>query len=319
VSKVTPDLAVDRAQLDTASGPERKPKQSAMARRRSLTGWAFIAPAAVLIFAMNFWPMIQAFILSFKTGRGNKLSLADPIWYNYARLLHDDIFKQTMLTTLLYLIIQVPIMLGLAMVLANMLNSPTLRFRGVWRTAIFLPVATSLVSYAIVFRTMFGTDGFVNDLLVKLHIIDDPVNWLGQTNTARIVIVLGLLWRWTGFNMILYLAALQNIEPGTQEAAKLDGAGAIRTFWSVTMPQMRPIILLTVIISTNGTIQLFDESYNLTGGGPAYTSMTMSHYLYEVSFHRNPNFGYGAAMSYVILLLVAIFAAVQVRLGDKRD
>ena len=290
-----------------------------MARRRSLTGWAFIAPAAVLIFAMNFWPMIQAFILSFKTGRGNKLTIADPLWYNYTRLLHDDIFKQTLLTTLLYLIIQVPIMLGLAMVLANMLNSPTLRFRGVWRTAIFLPVATSLVSYAIVFRTMFGTDGFVNDLLTKLHIIDDPVNWLGQTNTARIVIVLGLLWRWTGFNMILFLAALQNIEPGTQEAAKLDGAGAIRTFWSVTMPQMRPIILLTVIISTNGTIQLFDESYNLTGGGPAYTSMTMSHYLYEVSFHRNPNFGYGAAMSYVILIMVAIFAAIQVRLGDKRD
>ena len=290
-----------------------------MARRRSLTGWAFIAPAAILIALMNFWPMIQAFILSFKTGRGNKLSLADPLWYNYERLLHDDIFKQTLLTTLIYLIVQVPIMLGLAMLLANMLNSPTLRFRGMWRTAIFLPVATSLVSYAIVFRTMFANDGFINDLLTKLHIIDAPVNWLGQTNTARLVIVLGLLWRWTGFNMILYLAALQNIEPGTHEAAKLDGAGPIRTFWSVTMPQMRPIILLTVIISTNGTIQLFDESYNLTGGGPAYTSMTMPHYLYEVSFHRNPNFGYGAAMSYVILILVAIFAAIQVRLGDKRD
>ncbi|MCR6712198.1 MAG: sugar ABC transporter permease [Demequina sp.] len=244
-----------------------KPKMSAMARRRSLTGWAFIAPAAILIALMNFWPMIQAFILSFKTGRGNKLSLADPLWYNYERLLHDDIFKQTLLTTLIYLIVQVPIMLGLAMLLANMLNSPTLRFRGMWRTAIFLPVATSLVSYAIVFRTMFANDGFINDLLTRLHIIDAPVNWLGQTNTARLVIVLGLLWRWTGFNMILYLAALQNIEPGTHEAAKLDGAGPIRTFWSVTMPQMRPIILLTVIISTNGTIQLFDESYNLTGGG----------------------------------------------------
>jgi lactose/L-arabinose transport system permease protein len=310
---------VKRTKANPASGRGGKPKVSVLARRRSLTGWAFIAPAAFLIFAMNFWPMIQAFMLSFKTGRGNKLTLADPIWYNYERLLHDDIFKQTMLTTIIYLVVQVPIMLGVAMLLANMLNSPTLRFRGMWRTAIFLPVATSLVSYAIVFRTMFANDGFINDLLTKLHIIDAPVNWLGQTNTARLVIVLGLLWRWTGFNMILYLAALQNIEPGTHEAAKLDGAGPIRTFWSVTMPQMRPIILLTVIMSTNGTIQLFDESYNLTGGGPAYTSMTMSHYLYEVSFHRNPNFGYGAAMSYVILILVAIFAAIQVRLGDKRD
>lgn len=290
-----------------------------MARRRSLTGWAFIAPAAFLIFVMNFWPMIQAFILSLKTGRGNNLTLAEPLWYNYTRLLHDDIFKQTLGNTLLYLIIQVPIMLGLAMLLANMLNSSTLKYRGMWRTAIFLPVAVSLVSYAIVFRTMFATDGFINDFLQALNIIDSPVNWLGQPNTARLVIILGLLWRWTGFNMILFLAALQNIEPGTQEAAKLDGAGPIRTFWSVTMPQMRPIILLTVILSTNGTIQLFDESYNLTSGGPAYTSMSMSHYLYEVSFHRNPNFGYGAAMSYVILILVAVFAAIQIRLGDKRD
>jgi lactose/L-arabinose transport system permease protein len=292
---------------------------SPMARRRSLTGWAFIAPAAILIAIMNFWPMLQALILSFKTGKGTRLTLADPIWYNYARLWQDEIFKQTLLNTLLYLIIQVPIMLGLAMLLANMLNSPTLRFRGMWRTAIFLPVAISLVSYAIVFRTMFATDGFVNDFLTKLHIIDSPVNWLGQPNTARLVIILGLLWRWTGFNMILYLAALQNIEPGTIEAAKLDGAGPIRTFWSVTMPQMKPIILLTLIMSTNGTIQMFDESYNLTAGGPAYSSMSMSHYLYEVSFHRNPQFGYGAAMSYVILILVAVFAAIQIRLGDKRD
>lgn len=224
MSELTQDVLAPSAKPAPASGRVPKPKMSAMARRRSLTGWAFIAPAAILIALMNFWPMIQAFILSFKTGRGNKLSLADPLWYNYERLLHDDIFKQTLLTTLIYLIVQVPIMLGLAMLLANMLNSPTLRFRGMWRTAIFLPVATSLVSYAIVFRTMFANDGFINDLLTRLHIIDAPVNWLGQTNTARLVIVLGLLWRWTGFNMILYLAALQNIEPGTHEAAKLDGA-----------------------------------------------------------------------------------------------
>lgn len=313
------DLGLDPAPASTEAVRDRRAKPSALARRRSLTGWAFIAPAAILIAIMNFWPMLQAFILSFKTGRGNNLSLADPIWFNYARLWNDEIFKQTLLNTLLYLVIQVPIMLALAMLLANMLNSPTLRFKGVWRTAIFLPVAISLVSYAIVFRTMFATDGFINDLLTKLHLIDAPVNWLGQPGTARLVIILGLLWRWTGFNMILYLAALQNIEPGTLEAAKLDGAGPIRTFWSVTMPQMKPIILLTLIMSTNGTIQMFDESYNLTSGGPAYTSMTMSHYLYEISFHRNPNFGYGAAMSYVILILVAVFAAIQVRLGDKRD
>lgn len=320
MSQSTPGAVVDRAPDQEHEGRKApKPKLSPAARKRSLTGWAFIAPAAALILIMNFWPMAQAFILSLKTGRGNNLVTADPLWANYERLLHDEIFKQTLLNTLLYLMVQVPIMLTLALILANVLNSPTLRFRGAWRTAIFLPVAISLVSYSIVFRTMFATDGFINDLFMKLHLIDSPVNWLGQPNTARLVIILGLLWRWTGFNMILYLAALQNVDHSTHEAAKLDGAGSIRTFWSVTIPQIKPIILLTVIMSTNGTIQMFDESYNLTSGGPAYTSMSMSHYLYEVSFHRNPNFGYGAAMSYVILIMVAIFAAIQVRLGDKRD
>ena len=119
--------------------------------------------------------------------------------------------------------------------------------------------------------------------------------------------------------MVFYLAALQNIDPATMEAAKIDGAGGFKTFWYVTLPQLKPMILLTAIMSTNGTIQLFDESYNLTQGGPAYTTMTMSHYLYEISFQRNPNFGYGAAISYVILIMVAILAFTQMKLGDSRD
>lgn len=297
--------------------PKQKP--SPAARRRSLTGWAFLIPAAALIGIMMFWPMFQALILSMKSGRGTALKLADPLWFNYSRMFHDEVFKLTITNTLTYLAIQVPLMLVSALVISNILNDPRLRLKGLWRTAIFLPAAISLVSYSLVFRTIFSTDGLANDWLTTLHVIDSPVNWLGQPDTARFVIILGLLWRWTGYNMIFYLAGLQNIDPTTIEAAKIDGAGAIRTFWSVTLPQLRPMILLTVIMSTNGTLQLFDESYNLTRGGPAYTSMTMSHYLYEVSFQRNPNFGYGAALSYVILIMVAILAAIQMRVGDKRD
>jgi len=297
--------------------PKQKP--SPAARRRSLTGWAFLIPAAALIGIMMFWPMFQALILSMKSGRGTALKFADPLWFNYSRMFHDEVFKLTITNTLTYLAIQVPLMLVSALVISNILNDPRLRLKGLWRTAIFLPAAISLVSYSLVFRTIFSTDGLANDWLTTLHVIDSPVNWLGQPDTARFVIILGLLWRWTGYNMIFYLAGLQNIDPTTIEAAKIDGAGAIRTFWSVTLPQLRPMILLTVIMSTNGTLQLFDESYNLTRGGPAYTSMTMSHYLYEVSFQRNPNFGYGAALSYVILIMVAILAAIQMRVGDKRD
>lgn len=288
-------------------------------KRRNLTGWGFLLPASLLIFAMSFYPMVQALILSLKTGRGTRLKFAEPLWSNYTRLFHDDVFLLTLKNTFLYLIIQVPIMLILAMVLANLLNDPNLRFKAFWRTAIFLPCAVSLVSYSLVFRTLFATDGFVNDVLRSLHLIASPVNWLGQTNTARFVIILGLVWRWTGYNMVFYLAALQNIDRSSIEAARIDGANSWQTFWYVTVPQLKPMILLTAIMSTNGTLQLFDESWNLTRGGPAYASMSMSHYLYELSFQKNPNFGYAAAISYVILILVAVLALVQMKVGDKRD
>lgn len=288
-----------------------------MDRRLNLTGWAFLAPAAVLIVLVNFVPMIQAFILSLQSGRGTNLTFADPLWYNYQRLFGDEIFKQTLVNTFIYLIIQVPIMLILAMILANLLNNPNLKAKAFWRTAIFLPAAVSLVSYSLVFRTIFATDGFMNDFLALFSV--PPVNWLGEPETARFVLILGLLWRWTGYNMIFFLAGLQNVDRSTLEAARIDGANAFQTFWRVTVPQLKPIILLTAILSTNGTLQLFDESWNLTKGGPAYASMSMSHYLYEVSFQRNPNFGYGAALSYVILILVAILAFIQLRVGDKRD
>ncbi|UFU02550.1 sugar ABC transporter permease [Ruania suaedae] len=292
---------------------------SSLGGRRSLIGWFFLIPAAALIFIMNFWPMFQALLLSLQVGRGANLSFAEPLWFNYERMLSDQTFWMTLGTTMLYLVIQVPIMLVLALILANILNNPRLRFRAMWRTAIFLPCAVSLVSYAMVFRTMFATDGLVNDVLLGISVIDSPVNWLGQTTTAQFVIILGLLWRWTGYNMVFYLAGLQNIDRSSIEAAKVDGANAAKTLWYVTLPQLKPMILLTAIMSTNGTLQLFDESYNLTAGGPANSSMSISHYLYEISFVGNPNFGYAAAISYVILVIVAVLAAIQIKVGDKRD
>lgn len=288
-------------------------------RRRSLTGWGFLLPAALLILFMSFIPMAQAFVLSLQTGRGTRLEFADPLWYNYQRLLSDEIFKLTLTNTFIYLIIQVPLMLALALVLANLLNNPKLKFKALWRTAIFLPCAVSLVSYSLVFRTLFAGDGFVNDMLAGVGLIDSPINWLGQADTARFVIILGLLWRWTGYNMVFYLAALQNIDHSSIEAARMDGANAFQTFWYVTVPQLKPMIVLTAILSINGTLQLFDESWALTRGGPAYQTMSMAHYLYEVSFQKNPNFGYAAAISYVILMLVAILSFIQMKVGDKRD
>lgn len=119
--------------------------------------------------------------------------------------------------------------------------------------------------------------------------------------------------------MVFYLSGLQNIEYSIYEAAKIDGASAIQSFFKITVPLLKPTILLTAIMSTNGTLQLFDESVNLTDGGPANASITMSHYIYNMSFKYVPNFGYAAAMSFLILILVAILAFFQMKVGDKRD
>lgn len=119
--------------------------------------------------------------------------------------------------------------------------------------------------------------------------------------------------------MVFYLSGLQNIEYSVYEAAKIDGASAVQTFFRITVPLLKPTILLTAIMSTNGTLQLFDESVNLTDGGPANASITMSHYIYNMSFKYVPNFGYAAAMSFLILILVAVLAFLQMKVGDKRD
>ena len=292
-------------------------KKMSLSKKHSLSGWIFLAPATILIAAMSFLPMIRALILSFKTGVGVNMKWAG--LYNYTRMFQDRIFKTALVNNFLYLIIQVPVMLVLALILASMLNNKDLRFKGLFRTAIFLPCATSLVSYAIIFRSLFAVDGFVNNVLIHLGILKIAYNFLGHPTSARIIIIIALIWRWTGYNMVFYLAGLQNIDYSVYEAARIDGASPMQSFFRITIPLLKPTILLTTIMSTNGTLQLFDESVNLTSGGPANATITMSHYIYNMSFQNVPNFGYAAALSYVILILVAILAFFQMKVGDKRE
>ncbi len=294
-----------------------KQKKMTLSRKHNLTGWVFLAPGAFLILMMSFVPMVQALLLSFKTGVGAAMRSCGIT--NYVRMFQDAVFVQSIKNTFFYLIIQVPIMLIFALVLASILNNRNLRFKGLFRTMIFLPCATSLVAYAVIFRSLFANNGIINLLLVNLGILDQPYSFLTHMWSARIVIIIALLWRWTGYNMVFYLSGLQNIEYSVYEAAKIDGASAMQTFFKITVPLLKPTILLTAIMSTNGTLQLFDESVNLTDGGPANASITMSHYIYNISFKYVPNFGYAAAMSFLILVLVAILAFLQMKVGDKRD
>jgi len=298
---------------------KRKKPGSVLARQQA-AGWGFLTPATLLIFAMSFYPMVQAFITSLKTGSSANLQWAEPLFNNYSRMLQDRMFKTAMGNTFLYLLIQVPIMLVLAILLAQLLNNKDLKFRGLFRTMIFLPCATALVSYAIIFKTLFATQGLINSWLVGIGIVKENINWLGQPGTAKAVIIIALLWRWTGYNMVFFLAGLQNIDYSVYEAANIDGASGWQTFWSITVPLLKPVIVMTGIMSINGTLQLFDESVNLTNGGPANTTITMSHYIYNNSLGQGvANFGYASALAFVVFILVAVLAFINMKVGDTRD
>ena len=298
--------------------PKKKRRFWSMERKQSAAGWAFLTPATLMIFVFSFYPMIQAFLTSLKRGLPTALTYCDPLWRNYQRMLSDKVFIQSVTNTLTYLIVQVPIMLVLAVIFATLLNNKDLKFRGLFRTCIFLPCATGLVAYSMIFRTLFTYDGMVNALLTNIGILSEPINWLNDPFYAKVVIIVGLVWRWTGYNMIFYLSGMQSIDYSIYEAARIDGANQFRQLINITIPLLKPIILVTAIMSTNGTLQLFDESVNLTRGGPANMTITMSHYIYNTMFTKNPNFGYAAAMSFVILIMVAILSAIQTKVGDKR-
>lgn len=299
---------------------KNKKKGMSITGKQRAAGWMYLAPATILIFIMSFWPIIQAVITSFKTGSSANMQWANPLTYNYTRMFQDAVFKRSIGNTFLYLIIEVPIMLVLAILLAQLLNNKHLKFKGLFRTCVFLPCATSLVSYALIFKSLFATQGLINTILVKLGILENNFNFLGTGWSAKIIIIVALIWRWTGYNMVFFLAGLQNIEYSVYEAAKIDGASGWRTFWSITVPLLRPTIVMTSIMSINGTLQLFDESVNLTKGGPANATITMSHYIYNGSFGEGvANFGYASAMSVIVFIMVAILAFINLKVGDKRD
>ena len=286
-----------------------------MEQKRNLTGWAFLLPASILIFVFCFYPMVQALILSFQKGTGSAVQPAG--FANYARILKDATFQQCLFNTIFYFVIQVPIMLILALILAQLLNSPDIKGKGIYRTMIFLPCATSLVSYSMIFKSLFANDGLVNRVLSTVGI--PTVDWFQNAWAARWVIVIALIWRWPGYNMVFYLAGLQNIDYSIYEAARIDGASPIQQFIHLTIPLLKPTILLTAIMSTSGTLQLFDESVNLTAGGPGKATMTLTHYIYNISFVETPKFNYAAALSVFILVVVAVLSAIQMKVGDKRD
>lgn len=296
---------------------KRSNKNRSLNYKLDRKAWLFVIPSIILVTVFVFYPMIQAFITSLQSGMGNNLSFVGID--NYKRLLTDSTFKKALFNTVLYLIIQVPIMIILALVISAILNDKKLKARGFFRTAIFLPCVTSLVAYSIIFKSLFATDGFVNAFLMNINVISEPIAWITHPIWARILIIIAITWRWTGYNMVFYLAGMQSIDDSIYEAAEIDGASAFMRFKSITLPLLKPIILFTTINSTIGTLQLFDETVNITNGGPANATITISQYIYNLLFKYSPNFGYAAAISYVIVLIIVILSFVQLKAGGDKD
>lgn len=220
--------------------------------------------------------------------------------------------------TLTFLAIQVPIMIFLSLAVSSCLNSSKLRYKQWFRLAIFLPCVTSLVAYSILFKSMFELDGVVNSVLMAIHIISEPIPWLADPFWAKVTVIIAITWRWTGYNMIFFLSAMQNIDKSIYEAARIDGVSPIKQFLFITVPLLKPVILFTTVTSTIGTLQLFDEAMNITNGGPANSTMTLSLYIYNLSFSYVPNFGYAATVSYVIVVLSAVLAVVQFKAARNK-
>ncbi|TWT24240.1 carbohydrate ABC transporter permease [Planomicrobium sp. CPCC 101110] len=283
---------------------------------RKKIGWLFIIISIIAITIFNFYPMVQAFLLSFQSGMGANLEYVGLA--NWKRLFGDPTFIAALTNTSIFLLIQVPLMIVLALFFSVLLNDPTLKFKSFFRIAIFLPCVTSLVAYSVIFKYLFGVDGIINQFLVKFGFASQAINFLADPFWAKVVIIVAITWRWTGYNMIFYLSALQNVDKSIYEAARIDGASSIQQFFQITVPLLKPIILFTSITSTIGTLQIFDEVVNITNGGPGNSTISISQYIYNLSFEYTPDFGYASTVSYVIVILVVILSIIQFRVAGER-
>ncbi|MFT3847336.1 MAG: sugar ABC transporter permease [Propionivibrio sp.] len=282
-----------------------------------VNGWSFVGPALALIAIFMLYPVGQSLWMSVHAGQGTMMQFVG--FGNIVRLFNDPVFVVALTNTFIFLIVQVPLMIMLALIMASCLNMPNLKFRGLLRTAVFLPCVTSFVAYSVLFKSMFSYDGLINATLLRFGLVSEAIPWLTDPFWAKLVVIGAITWRWTGYNMIFYLAAMQNIDKSIYEAARIDGISATRRFLSITIPMLKPVILFTTVTSTIGTLQLFDEPMNITNGLTSDITLTLSLYIYKLSFRFVPNFGYAATVSYVIVVLVAILAFIQFYVARERD
>jgi cellobiose transport system permease protein len=286
---------------------------------RSWPQYVAVSPYYLLYAVFGLFPIGFSAYLAFHRWDGlNPVTFAGLDQFRF--IVHDATFRLAVVNTLIIWVLSTVPMLLMSLALAAMLNSVR-RFKLFYQIVLFLPSVTSIVAVGIFFKAIFDNNyGVLDDALRGLGL--PAVNWFDGYWSIKIVISLLLTWQWVGYNAIIYYAGLQAIPSDVYEAAKVDGAGALRTFWSITLPLLRPVILFTVVISTITGLQTFTEPQVLFGantagngsvGGPGQAGLTMVLYFYQQAFVNN-NFGYGAALAYAIFAIVAVFAIINWRI-----
>jgi multiple sugar transport system permease protein len=281
--------------------------------------YVFVAPALGLLAVFFLLPTLAALVLSFTDfdvyavadlRRLRLVGLA-----NYVRLLHDARFWSALRNTVWFVLVAGPASIGVSLAAALLVDAKVVRGRAIFRTILFLPVVTTLVAVAVVWRYLYHPRyGLLNQLLGAVGIA--PIDWLGDPAWALPALALLAVWKNFGFNMLIFLAGLQAIPERLSEAARLDGAGRWQELWHVTVPMLAPTFVFVVVITTIGYLQLFAEPYVMTQGGPANSTLSVVLLMYEEGF-RWWNLGYGAAVAFVLFALILTVSLLQLWLQRR--
>ncbi|MDR2379190.1 MAG: sugar ABC transporter permease [Bifidobacteriaceae bacterium] len=299
--------------------PAAPPKRSRGAfgdrrRRQSVAGLALVAPFLVSFLIFNLWPIIWSLIMAVTDMTNRDLRSPFAVEFkglaNFGQVLSDPQFGKALGVTGILVIGGIPLSLIVGMTLAVLLNTGIQRLRTFFRAAFYVPVVTSLVAIAVVWKFLFAADGLINTLLATVG-VDGPT-WINEPAPAIAMLLLLIVWRSSGMAMILFLAGLQAIPVELHEAAKVDGATAWRRIRSITIPLMRPTILLVSVLMSVGLVQVFEEPFVLTRGGPLKWTTTAALHIYDL-------FGFGqyslaAASSYILFLVIGAMAIIQFRM-----
>lgn len=275
--------------------------------------YLFMLPYLLFFLVFMAYPIFFSLELCFGKYKKGKIILTG--LKNFRYILTEPLFYKTLGNTFVMMLIQVPLMILLALIFAYFLNQRKLVGKGIFRLIIFMPVLLDAVSYSIVFGNFFNNEnGLINNVIRVFG--GTAVPWLSVGWLAKLVVILVVTWKWTGYNTIILLSGLQSIPYDLYEAASIDGASGIQKFLHVTVPGVKPVLIFCIINSVNGMLQLFTEVYLLTAGGPTNQTMTIIQYLYEKGF-RSFDFGVASAGSYVLVVIIAILTAIQLRAGKE--